>query len=749
MNMLALLTGLAVALGTASPPATATDPKPAPSPTPPAIRVLSDVTLPPAFEWASDVRWASDKSVYLGVAVEGTFEVSLDPAGPPPKEMIPGRSKPGGFRASKPIAASSQYLAAAGPALAVTWRRLADPDLEEEPFDFIQGIDLQENRLAILGARRDEKGGYGTDGAIAWIGTLDKKLTDLRPILYDIAGPGTPNMGRCGSLPAGAARFLPEGSLLVVPGVQPGISLFDGGGKLIRTWDTASLGIDSTCGGMTDDVQAQKIMVSDSRFAWLNQWRTVDTVLPLPGGPGLLVRSVENGHTRWDLKILKLDGTARTFALPFEGGSEFFHLKGDVRAGKIVFVLYETVFDGGEKNRPTPPRLIVAERAWPDELPAMQVLRLPTIEPRPESSSLRVAPAVAPSPPATKPVSRPPIPATPAAIGVVSDIDLPPAFEWASDVRWASDNSVYLGVSVVGAFEISLDPAGPPPKEMIPGRSKPGGFWASQKLAASSSYLVAAGPALVLTWRRLEDPTREEEPFDNIQAIDLQGSRFAIVGGQRDKDGKGGYGSDGAIAWIGTLDKKLADLRPILYDVKGPGVPTMNRCGSAPLGAVRFLPDGSLVVIPGVQPGVNLYDASGKLVRTWDTPTLGVDTDCLGLTEEQWRYFWGHPQERQVWLNQHRMVDTVLPFQEGPGLVVRRVEEGRTRWELKLLRLGGTVETYGIPIEGSNEFFNLEGDLRAGKIVFILHEALFYGGGKDHPTPPRLIVASPPMGLAN
>ena len=248
-----------------------------------------------------------------------------------------------------------------------------------------------------------------------------------------------------------------------------------------------------------------------------------------------------------------------------------------------------------------------------------------------------------------------------------------------------------------------------------------------------------------LTWRRLEEPFREEVPFDSIQAIDLEGNRFAIVGARRDD--QGGYGTDGAITWIGTLENRLADLRPILYDVKGPGLPTMNRCGSASIGAVRFLPGGSLVVIPGIQPGVNLYDVGGKLIRTWDSPTLGIDADCLGLTEERWRYFWGHPQERQVWFNQHRMVDTVLPFKEGPGLVVRRVEEGRTRWDLKLLRLDGPVETYAIPIEGANEFFNLEGDLRAGKIVFLLHEVFFYGGDKTRPTPPRLIVAAPPEGL--
>lgn len=162
----------------------------APLPASPGLRILSDVVLPPSFDWASDVRWASDQSVYLALAKDGTVEMSLDPKGPPPKEMIPGASKPGGFWASHRLAVSSQYLVAAGPAMSLTWRRLADPSRVEEAFEGIQALDARENQLAIVGLQRDEKGNIGTDGAIAWLGSLDKKIEDLKPILYDSGGPG-------------------------------------------------------------------------------------------------------------------------------------------------------------------------------------------------------------------------------------------------------------------------------------------------------------------------------------------------------------------------------------------------------------------------------------------------------------------------------------------------------------------------------------------------------------------------------
>lgn len=338
-------------------------------------------------------------------------------------------------------------------------------------------------------------------------------------------------------------------------------------------------------------------------------------------------------------------------------------------------------------------------------------------------------------------------PSTPPAFRILSDVALPKAFEWSSDVRWASDKSVYLAASIDGTFEVSLDRSGPPPKELIPGRSKPGGFLASQQVAASSQFLVAAGPGVNFTWRRLDDPTRLQEPFDIVEGIDVLENRLAILGARRDAGGK--FGTDGAIAWTGALDKKLEFLHPVLYDVAGPGARTMSRCSAFPLGAVRFLPNGSLVVVPGIQPGVNLYDKSGKLVRTWDSSAAGIDADCQGLTDEQGWYLDGHALERQAWLNQRHILNAVLPFSQGPGLVIRRVDQGRTHWDLKLLQLDGSVQSFPIPIEGNNESFYLKGDLNAGKIVFLLYESLSRGGGKTHPTPPRLIVANPPAGLAN
>lgn len=312
----------------------------------------------------------------------------------------------------------------------------------------------------------------------------------------------------------------------------------------------------------------------------------------------------------------------------------------------------------------------------------------------------------------------------------------------ATDVRWAGDRSVYLALGIDGAVEVNLDPVKLSPKEMIPGSRQPGGFWGVERVASSSQFFVGAGPALSLTWRRLDNPARGEQAFEGIQAIDVRDNRLAILGVRRDEQRE--VGKDGAIAWTASLDKNLEDLKPLLYDISGPGAQAMKRCILMSLGALRFLADGRLAVLPGVQPGVHLYDPEGKLVRTWDTASLGIDADCVSLSEEQYARFMSRSAERQAWINRRLTVDTLLPLSQGLGLVVRRVESGRTRWTLKLLRWDGSVETYRIPVEGDGEFFHLRGDVRAGRIVFLLREIALRGSGEKKRAVPRLLTAHLP-----
>ncbi|MFL6202181.1 MAG: hypothetical protein ACJ76J_23660 [Thermoanaerobaculia bacterium] len=341
---------------------------------------------------------------------------------------------------------------------------------------------------------------------------------------------------------------------------------------------------------------------------------------------------------------------------------------------------------------------------------------------------------------AEEPPQPPQPPAAPRSLQITSQVKLPPELNRARDLRWASDNSVYLALGANGVSEVSLNPPNQQIREMVPGRFKPGGFIVSNQLAVSSQYLVAAGFGIAFTWRRLADATRSEDAVDYIQAVDVWNDRLLLVGGRRDDQG---FATDGAIAWTGSLDKKLADLKPVLYAASGSGAREMNACGSVHLGAARFFEDGSFLIFPGVQPGLGLYDREGKLQKTWDTASLGLYIDCSSLSPEAITQIKLNYPARMAWINQRRTVDTILMLPQGPGLVIRGVENGRVQWQLHVLTPAGQVITHQLPIEAPDEFYHLRGDTRSGKLVFLL----FQTPPSDNNYPqPYLITALAPEG---
>ena len=320
------------------------------------LRILSDRLLPPVLVSALDIRWASDHSVYLAMAREGTVEASIDLDHLKVVPMIPKMREPGGSFSGL-LAASSEYLVTSGP-LWITWRSIASPTRAEDAFDSIHDLDVAGDRLLILAARRGEKGQFAPEGAIAWLGSLRRGLSDVRPVAYDATGPGARNLGTCPIFDMGGVRFLRDGTFLVVPGVQPGILLYSSEGKVLRTWDSAQVGLDTDCASLSEEQVRRYAVDPIQRDAWLNQRRTLDEILPLPQGPGLVVRSVSQGQTRWDLKVLTQKSGITTYGIPVRSQSDRSHLKGDLRGNRIVFVMRAFKKDNMSTEAP---RLVMAE----------------------------------------------------------------------------------------------------------------------------------------------------------------------------------------------------------------------------------------------------------------------------------------------------------------------------------------------------------------------------------------------------
>lgn len=319
----------------------------------PGLRTFSDRPLPAEQRIVVDVRWTGDDVILLAAGRNGALRVRFLPDWGRPESVFSvstGRSVWGASH----LGVSGKYLAASPGAFAVSWKKLPDGVLETEAFQIVADLDVHEDRLLVLGGRFDEEGRFATDGAIAWIGSLGKGLRDLKPVRYSTDGPGAYSMGACGPYPLGGVRFLADGRFVVVPVVEPGAFLHDATGKLLRTWDTAALGIDVDCRKLKEEQMSHLLADLPAREAWLAQRRIVDDVLPLRQGPGLLVRRVEKGGTRWQLIVLKLDGTTSTVEVPFTCPSPKCHARADVRGDRIAFLLVDR-----DRASTLPSRLVV------------------------------------------------------------------------------------------------------------------------------------------------------------------------------------------------------------------------------------------------------------------------------------------------------------------------------------------------------------------------------------------------------
>lgn len=308
---------------------------------------------------------------------------------------------------------------------------------------------------------------------------------------------------------------------------------------------------------------------------------------------------------------------------------------------------------------------------------------------------------------------------------------LPVPLLWAFDVRWYGPEKVLVAAGKSGVFELTVkEPVRP--VAFVPG-SDAGGPWISFHLGISESHWVVAAKVFSYYWGEPGDTKLETVAFDSIVDIDLHRDRVVLLGGRRNQEGV--WAADGAMAWFGGVETKAEALKPILFSRSGPGAKPMADCISLALGGVRFLADGSFVVVPGAEPGVFWYSAEGQLVRTWESRALGLEDECepvLGAT----RKLAISPEARSRWLNERRFVDEILPLEEGPGLLIRQVEDGITRWSLTVLDKAGGVDRRGwLPVQSTGRWAHLQGDVLGNRVVFLVAEY-----GRDEPwATPRLI----------
>lgn len=307
------------------------------------FRVLADFPLPAARSAPVDIRWASDRSVFLARLIEGVFEIELGHPLTQIRQPVPAPEvlKLEQLNGYGHLAVTENNLLVASGVWSFAWRPIGGPKggeilFQKGDFATLHDVDLMGDRILILGLR--EPIPENRNGGIAWLGSLASGSKDFRILLKDEnheLDSETWLSARCAVLPLGAVRFLPGGSFLVVPGFQPGAYMFDREGALIRQWSSQDIGLTTNC----SKVPFAALLRPNALPPWLAKHRVLDDILPLPEGPGLLIRSVgKDGKLHWDLTVLKSNGIA-TYPLPLEGTRPTDRLHGDVRGGKIVLLM--------------------------------------------------------------------------------------------------------------------------------------------------------------------------------------------------------------------------------------------------------------------------------------------------------------------------------------------------------------------------------------------------------------------------
>lgn len=321
----------------------------------PALHVLATYGVAGDPSRATDVRWAGDRSVYLARLYDGVDEVSLEAGLPRIRQLVPNRMilDAKTYKSFSTLAASEGFLAFAGLADFVTWRSLARRSdgtvrFDQKPMGIVEDLDVAGDRLLVLGALPEHP--FSPDGAVAFLGSArEDGQQAFRPVLFDPAGKGAPHLGNCISAALGAVRFLPDGSFFIVPGFQPGAHLFNREGVEVRAWNTSLLGLDADadCASMTWETRNQTLLHHpENRTRWLGRHRVVDEVLPLPAGPGLIIRSVAAGQVHWELDVLEAQGI-KSYEIPVARSTVYDRLRGDYRGGKIVFAVVDDSFRPG------------------------------------------------------------------------------------------------------------------------------------------------------------------------------------------------------------------------------------------------------------------------------------------------------------------------------------------------------------------------------------------------------------------
>ena len=260
-------------------------------------------------------------------------------------------------------------------------------------------------------------------------------------------------------------------------------------------------------------------------------------------------------------------------------------------------------------------------------------------------------------------------------------LDLPQEITRASDVRWLADGEIVLGVIGSGIHAWRLGEKGaelrvaledPAPEVLeIGGRAvvNRNTFERDYGLLGSSPQGLAFADLFGGVF--LANDSGIDGPVDIkfLGDLDRRGALTAAVGLMlRDADGWAPYA-----AWLiedgGGSPRGLLPTRD--------GGRGLELCRDAELSVIRFISEDRLLVIPGAEAGIFVYDVDGSIHDSLDAATFFAETGCDVEPNE-----WGNSPlndayARADWLSPRRVIDEVVA--DGAGNVYFFVRYGADR----------------------------------------------------------------------
>ncbi|MGC8915426.1 MAG: hypothetical protein ACP5NF_00390 [Thermoanaerobaculum sp.] len=321
----------------------------------PSLRVVASWELPPELRVA-DVRFASERSVFL-----------VGPSGLVRWELVPGKSlwaleaglgAPGVAAMVSRVAYSDPWVVTAGPVRDLAWRNRRTGAFGRSPLGLISDVDVANGKVAVVGCQKDEANRWCVDGSLVFWGDLTAPRVTWQPLYLSPLGASPWTVLRCGALHLGQVRFLPDGGLAAFPGFEEGLFFYGPDGKLRRVVPTASLGFSCAC-DLSEEASDRVIGSGVAQLAWLNTHTVADELLPAADGAVLVLRSPPQEKVRWELLLVRTDGTTAHQPLPLPGERRNAFLDGDASGRKVVFL--ERVYRTERDDNVPAPRLWLLE----------------------------------------------------------------------------------------------------------------------------------------------------------------------------------------------------------------------------------------------------------------------------------------------------------------------------------------------------------------------------------------------------